>query len=66
MVGLANGLYLVSTGDGLLSIVAVIVSLYPASTIMLAMALDHERANRSQVVGMLLAGAAVAAITIGS
>lgn len=66
MIGLANGLYLVSTRDGLLSVVAVIVSLYPASTILLAMALDHERPNRSQLVGMVLAGVAVAAITIGS
>lgn len=66
MIGLANGLYLVSTRDGLLSVVAVIVSLYPASTIMLAMALDHERANRSQLVGMALAGVAVVAITVGS
>jgi drug/metabolite transporter (DMT)-like permease len=66
MVGLGNGCYLLSTRDGLLSVVAVIVSLYPASTIMLAMALDHERANRSQLVGMVLAGVAMAAITIGS
>ena len=66
MIGLANGLYLVSTRDGLLSVVAVIVSLYPASTILLAMALDHERVNRSQLVGMALAGIAVAVITIGS
>lgn len=66
MIGTANGLYLLSTREGLLSIVAVIVSLYPASTIMLAMALDHERAARSQLAGMLLAAVAVSAITLGS
>ena len=66
MVGTANGLYLLSTHSGLLSIVAVIVSLYPASTIMLAIALDHERASRSQLGGMTIAAVAVAAITIGS
>jgi drug/metabolite transporter (DMT)-like permease len=66
MVGLANGLYLLSTREGLLSVVAVIVSLYPASTIALAIALDHERASRSQLVGMGLAMVAVAAVTLGS
>ena len=66
MIGLANGLYLWSTQDGLLSIVAVIVSLYPASTILLAIVLDHERASRSQLGGMLLATVAVAVITLGS
>ena len=66
MIGLANGLYLWSTQEGLLSIVAVIVSLYPASTILLAIALDDERASRSQVVGMGLAVAAVVTITLGS
>ena len=66
MIGAANGLYLLSTREGLLSVVAVIVSLYPASTIGLAIALDHERAARSQLAGMLLAAVAVSAITLGS
>jgi drug/metabolite transporter (DMT)-like permease len=50
----------------LMSAVAVIVSLYPASTILLAIALDRERATRSQLGGMALAVVAVAAITLGS
>ena len=66
LVGVANGLYLLSTREGLLSIVAVVVSLYPASTIALATALDRERAGRSQIVGMALAAVAVALITVGS
>ena len=66
MIGAANGLYLLSTREGLLSVVAVIVSLYPASPIALAMAFDHERAARSQLVGMALAVIAVTAITLGS
>lgn len=66
MIGLANGLYLWSTQKGLLSIVAVIVSLYPASTILLAIVLDDERASRSQLGGMALAVVAVVAITLGS
>ena len=66
MIGLANACYLLSTQGGLLSVVAVIVSLYPASTILLAVTLDRERAARSQVAGMLLAAVAVGAITLGS
>ncbi len=66
MIGVANGLYLLSTREGLLSVVAVIVSLYPASTILLAITLDRERASRSQLVGMVMAAVAVSAITLGS
>jgi drug/metabolite transporter (DMT)-like permease len=66
LVGLANTLYLLSTREGLLSVVAVLVSLYPASTIVLASLLDHERASRSQLGGMAVAAVAVSMITVGS
>ncbi len=66
MVGAANGLYLVATRRGLLSLVAVLVALYPASTVALATMLDGERATRWQLAGMALAGLAVAFITVGS
>jgi drug/metabolite transporter (DMT)-like permease len=66
MIGVANGLYLLATRRGLLSLVAVLVALYPASTVMLAMVLDGERATRWQVTGMVVAGVAVACITIGA
>ena len=65
MIGLANALYLLSTREGLLSIVAVIVSLYPASTIALAIVLDKERASRSQAFGMLVAAVAVGMFASG-
>lgn len=65
LIVLANGLYLVSTREGLLSVVAVLVSLYPASTVLLASVVDHERSTRPQIVGMLLAGIAVALVTAG-
>lgn len=64
LVGLANGLYLVAARRGLLSIVAVLVALYPASTVALASVLDGERATRSQLFGMVLAIAAVTLITV--
>jgi len=66
MVGAANGLYLLSTRRGLLSLVAVLVSLYPASTVALATVLDGERATRWQVMGMAVGGLAVACITVGA
>ncbi len=66
LIGLANALFLLSTREGLLSIVAVLVSLYPASTIVLAMVFDRERAARPQLAGMSLAVVAVALITLGS
>lgn len=63
--GGANGLYLAATRRGLLSIVAVVVALYPATTVMLAARLDHERPSRPQVMGMLAAAVAVALVTTG-
>jgi drug/metabolite transporter (DMT)-like permease len=59
----ANALFLLATHRGLLSLVAVLGSLYPASTVLLATTLTHERLARSQVVGVVLALAAAAAIT---
>lgn len=65
LITVANGLYLVSTREGLLSIVAVVVSLYPASTVALASIVDHERSTRPQIAGMVLAAVAVALVTTG-
>lgn len=65
LIMLANALYLFSTREGLLSIVAVVVSLYPASTVLLASIVDRERSTRPQVIGMVLAAVAVALVTTG-
>jgi drug/metabolite transporter (DMT)-like permease len=62
----SNVTYLVSTREGLLSVVAVVVAMYPASTILLASVIDGERATRWQLAGMALAAAALVMITIGS
>ncbi|HUF99278.1 MAG TPA: EamA family transporter [Ilumatobacter sp.] len=63
--GAANGFYLAASRRGLLSIVAVVVALYPATTVMLAAWLDHERPSRSQLIGMVGAAVAVALVTTG-
>jgi drug/metabolite transporter (DMT)-like permease len=59
----ANALFLAATHQGLLSLVAVLGSLYPASTVLLATTLTHERLARPQQLGVGLALAAVVAIT---
>jgi drug/metabolite transporter (DMT)-like permease len=49
---------------GRLDVAAVLASLYPASTILLAAWVLHERPTRRQVLGMVVALAAVGMITI--
>lgn len=61
----ANSLYVLAVGRGLLSVVAVIGSMYPASTVILAQIFLGERMQRAQVVGLALAGAALALVAIG-
>ncbi len=60
----ATLLYFLATHAGLLTVVAVLTSLYPAVTVLLAVLVLRERASRVQGVGLVLAGAAVAMITI--
>ena len=62
---LATSLFLLSTQSGLLTVAAVLTSLYPAATVLLAALLLHERIRRSQGVGLLLAGTAVALVAAG-
>ena len=61
----ANVSYLVATREGLLSLVAVITSMYPASTVVLATVLDHERMSNSQAVGLGLAVGALGMVGAG-
>lgn len=61
----ANLLYLLGTRRGLISVVAVLASLYPAVTVLLARAVLEERLHRTQVVGLAAAGLGIALITAG-
>jgi drug/metabolite transporter (DMT)-like permease len=56
---LANVLYLVAAGRGMLSLVAPISSLYPVSTVLLAYGLDRERVRPVQLAGLGLAATAL-------
>ena len=61
----ANILYLVASRIGLLSLVAVLTSLYPASTVLLARLVLRERMTRVQVAGLVLVVTGVALIAGG-
>jgi len=53
--GSANLSYIAASQRGLLAIVAVVVSMYPAATVALATMLDGERLRRPQALGLGLA-----------
>jgi len=59
----ANALYVVAVHHGLLSIVAVLVSLYPASTVVCSLAFLRERLRGWQIAGVALALAAAVLIS---
>jgi drug/metabolite transporter (DMT)-like permease len=61
----ATGAFLVATQHGDLTVAAVLASLYPAFTILLAASLLREPIHRGQGVGLVLCGAAVALVAAG-
>jgi drug/metabolite transporter (DMT)-like permease len=63
--GAGTACYFVATHEGLLAVTAVITSLYPGSTILLARVLLGERLTKIRLAGLGLAAASVALIAIG-
>jgi len=61
----ANVLFALSSRHGLLALVAVLGSLYPVMTILLAYVFLHERLTRPQLAGVATALAGVAALSAG-
>jgi uncharacterized membrane protein len=61
---LANLLYMLATRAGRLDVAAVLSSLYPAGTILLAVWLLKERVTRRKTAGIVLALAAAAVISL--
>jgi len=61
----ATLLYAAATTRGLLSVVAVLASLYPVVIVALARALLHERIQRPQLLGVAVALAGVALVSAG-
>jgi drug/metabolite transporter (DMT)-like permease len=59
----ANALYLLATHGGDLSVVAPIAALYPVTTVILALIIEHERLRVVQVAGLSFAVAALVLVT---
>lgn len=60
----ANTLFVFASQEGLISLVAVLSSLYPAFTVALARTVLTERLGRMQTVGMAMAGAGILLIAV--
>lgn len=58
----ANGLFAVAVRSGPLAVIAVVASLYPVSTVLLARRLQGERLVRVQIVGVVAAFVGVALV----
>jgi uncharacterized membrane protein len=61
----ANTLYLLAVRRGNLAVAAVLSSLYPASTVLLAGRFLHERLNRPQRIGLAIAAVAIGLVAGG-
>ncbi|WP_341924966.1 EamA family transporter [Nocardioides psychrotolerans] len=60
-----TGLFLLATREGLLTVSAVITSLYPAFTVVLAAGLLREQVHRAQAAGLGLCAVAVVLVAVG-
>lgn len=61
----ATGAFLLATQSGFLTVTAVLASLYPAFTVVLAAILLREHIHRSQATGLMLCGLAVGLVAGG-
>ena len=61
----ANALFALASRGGELAVVAVLASLYPVTTVLLARRLHHERLQQLQIVGVVAAFVGVAAVVAG-
>ena len=62
---LATGAFMLATQTGFLTVAAVVTSLYPAVTVVLAATVLRERVHRGQAWGLLLCLGAVALVAAG-
>ena len=62
---LATGSFLVATHQGYLTVTAVLASLYPAVTVVLAASLLREHVHRAQALGLGLCAVAVSLVAAG-
>jgi len=62
---LATGAFMVAAQGGYLSVTAVLASLYPAFTVVLAATVLREHVHRGQAVGLVLCASAIALVASG-
>jgi drug/metabolite transporter (DMT)-like permease len=62
---LATGLFQVATHHGYLTVAAVITSLYPAFTVLLAATVLREHVHRTQAIGLAMCAGAVVLVAAG-
>jgi drug/metabolite transporter (DMT)-like permease len=65
LAALATWLFMVASRGSHLTVAAVVVSLYPAFTVLLAALLLRERVHRTQGLGLVLCAASVALVAAG-
>jgi len=61
-----NAAFILATQSGQLAIAAVLSSLYPVTTVILAIAIHRERLTRSHIAGIVLTAVAIALIGLGT
>ena len=61
-----NAGFILAVQTGALAVAAVLSSLYPVTTVILATVFLHERVTRSHAIGIVLAALAIVLIGIGS
>lgn len=61
----ATGAFMIATQSGYLTVTAVITSLYPAVTVMLAASVLREHVHRAQAIGLGLCAVAVSLVAAG-
>ncbi|MBC9732001.1 DMT family transporter [Nocardioides marmotae] len=61
----ATGCFMLATREGYLTVAAVLTSLYPAVTVVLAAVLLREAVHRSQALGLVLCAGAVVLVAAG-
>jgi drug/metabolite transporter (DMT)-like permease len=65
LTAVATACFQLAARSGLLVVASVLTSLYPAATILLAVAVLHERIHRGQGLGLLLCGLTVTLVAVG-